>query len=113
MKKWLWVFAIIIAIFLMLYAFAYFFVIPKAAEAAIPYKWKNAVAGLKRNEYEIYLGKPSAHKNKDVWIVRNGNYTFLLTAAYNTDSIAENIQINYTFTNYLFHKEGIIQRNDE
>lgn len=113
MKKWLRAFAIIIAVFLMLYAFAYFFVIPKAAEAALPFKWKNVPAGLKRNAYEIYLGKPSTDKNKNVWIVRNGNYTFSLTAAYNTDSIVENIQIDYTFSNYLFYKKGVIRMEDK
>jgi hypothetical protein len=113
MKKWLWFFAIIITIFLMLYAFAYFFVIPKTAEASLPYKWKNIPAGLKRNEYAIYLGKSSADENNNTWIKRDDHYIFSLTINYNADSTASSVELKYTFSNYLFHKEGVIHRNDE
>ena len=112
MKKWLWAFIIIIAILLMIYTLTYFFILPMAAEASLPYKWKNVVEGLKRNEYEIYLGKAATEGNKDVWVVRNGNYTFSLKIDYNADSIANTVELEYTFSNYLFHKEGNI-RNDK
>jgi|KBSMisStandDraft_5_1062788.scaffolds.fasta_scaffold2247599_2 hypothetical protein len=113
MKKWRWVFITIIAFFVAFYSFAYFFVIPKAAIVSTPYKWRNVGPGLKRSEYVFYIGRPAednnaAKVNSDKWITRDENYTFQLQLHYNKDSIADNTTITYVFSNYLFHKEGIL-----
>lgn len=119
MKKWRWVFISIIAIFLAFYAFAYFFVIPKAAIVSMPLKWHNVGPGLKRGEYAIYLGRPAANNNTDsnidTWIVRDENYTFQLELHYSKDSIADRSTITYTFSNYLFYKTGVLstKKKDE
>lgn len=112
MKKWRWIFITVVAIFIAFYAFAYFFVIPKAAIVSTPYKWRTIGPGLKRNAYVNYLGRTSEDKssqsNTDNWIMRNENYTFQLQLHYRPDSIADNAKITYTFSNYLFYKEGVI-----
>src|SRR5215210_8761505 len=113
MKKWRWVFITIIVIFVGFYSFAFFFVIPKAAIVSMLYKWHNVGVGLKRSEYAIYVGRPAednsaAKANSDKWIMRDENYIFQLQLHYNADSIADNAKITYTFSNYLFHKEGVL-----
>lgn len=113
MKKWRWFFITIIAFFIAFYSFAYFFVIPKAALVSIPLKWHNVGVGLKRDKYAIYVGRPAedssaAKANSDKWIVRDENYTFQLQLHYNADSIADNATVTYVFSNYLFHREGVL-----
>jgi hypothetical protein len=112
MKRWHWIFVTILAFFVAFYSFAYFFVIPKAAIVSMPYKWRNVGPGFKRSEYTIYLGRTSENKsfqqNTDSWIVKDENYTFYLQLHYNADSIVDDAKITYTFSNYLFYKEGII-----
>lgn len=113
MKKWRWIFITIIAFFIAFYSFAYFFVIPKAALVSIPYKWRNIVVGLKRNQYPIYLGRPDEDNSPakisiDKWTMRDENYTFQLQVHYDTGGIADNATITYVFSNYLFHKKGTL-----
>ena len=112
MKKGRVVLIVIVTVFVMLYAFAYLFVIPNAAEASMPHKWKYVFAGLKQHEYRVYLGRTAtgvtAQKFTDNWIVNNGNYTFYLDVHYDKDTIADRINMRYTFKNFLFSKEGDI-----
>ncbi|CAN5572400.1 hypothetical protein BH10BAC2_BH10BAC2_28230 [soil metagenome] len=115
MKKWTVAIIVTGTIFSLLYALVYFFVIPQAAEFSLPVKWKSVVTGLKKNDYELYLGSPlkNATPGSDKWILRNGNYTFSLSINYNQDSIANTVDLRYTFSNYLFHKEGYILRGKD
>lgn len=117
MKKWKVIFAVIITVFIMLYAGVYFFIIPKAATLALPPKWKNVVPGLKKPQYAMYLGKPemitAASGNDDQWTTRSGNYTFVLTIHYSSDSVASNVQLSYAFSNLFFNKNGKLYNNEE
>ncbi|MEP6847161.1 MAG: hypothetical protein ABI861_14210 [Panacibacter sp.] len=118
MKKWYVGLIVITVLFAMMYALVYFLVIPNAAEASLPYKWRNVLPGLKRNEYAVYLGAPVKNNafpkmNSDQWIVRNGNYTFSLGLYYDAENIADSVTLNYSFSNTLFHKAGSLQKNKE
>jgi hypothetical protein len=118
MKKWIAAIAVTAGIcIVLLYASVYFFVIPSAAKTSLPFKLRNVAAGLKKGQYEIYLGKPQSNQsqstNKDVWIKRNGNYIFSLMIEYNEDSISNAVQLNYSFSNSFFYKTGIIYNNKE
>lgn len=113
MKKVRVILIVVVTLFIMLYAFAYLFVIPNAAEAAMPYKWKYVFPGLKQNEYHVYLGRTAENttgKLIDNWVVRNDNYTFYLDINYDKDTIANTINMHYSFSNFLFRKEGVIAR---
>lgn len=115
MKKWTIAIIVTGTIFSLLYALVYFFVIPRAAIFSLPVKWKSVVTGMKKNDYQVYLGSPSknATPGTDKWIIRNGNYTFALHINYNADSIANTVDLQYIFSNYLFHKEGYILNSDD
>ncbi|MBG9378149.1 hypothetical protein I5907_18065 [Panacibacter sp. DH6] len=112
MKKGRILLIVIISVFAMLYAFAYLFVIPNAAEASMPHKWKYVFADLKQREYHVYLGSTAAGEAEqaftDNWVVNNGNYTYYLDIHYDKDTIADRINMRYTFKNFLFSKEGEI-----
>lgn len=113
MKKWGWIFITIVAFFAAFYSFAYFFVIPRVAVVSMPHKWRNIGVGLKRSEYVFYIGRPgedntAAKTNSDTWIMRDENYTFQLQLHYTADSIADNAAITYIFSNFLFHKKGLL-----
>lgn len=116
MKKWIAAIAVTVSISLvLLYALVYFFIIPSAAKTSLPFKLRNVTAGLKRSDYSAYLGKPQTDSaqlkaNSDVWIIRNGNYIFSLNIGYDADSISNVVQLNYTFANSFFHKEGVLHQ---
>lgn len=93
-----------------IYAFVYFFAIPKTAAQLIPYKWRSVSTGQKKDNYENYLGKPenadSPQLKPDRWVIRNGNYSFILNIEYGTDTTGNNLSIEYQFSNGLFYKKG-------
>src|SRR6476660_1233947 len=92
-----------------MYALVYFIFIPKTAMALMPFKWRNILAGQKRDSYYIYLG-PSGTPDDvqtykgDIWLVKKGNFDFYLNINYNADSVASLVNIYYKFHNGLFSK---------
>ena len=113
MKNWLAAIAIIIFVTGAIYAFGYFFAIPKSALVSVPYKWRSIKLSHKRNVYLNYLGEPVSDNNKwqtmgDIWIIRNGQYIFELRIMYDSDSLCVSRSMRYEFHNWLFDKREVI-----
>lgn len=113
MKKWLVITGTIVVLLSGIYAFAWFFVLPKSALAMMPYKWRSVRLGQKRTDYLFYLGDPVSDTLKwrssgDTWIVRSGNYTYELRLQYSSDALSSGRMIKYHFENWLFDKEDVI-----
>lgn len=113
MKKFLPLTVIVATSMLLLYAFTYFFVLPKSAQVLIPNNWNTVLLHQKRMAVVTYLGAPldSALKtSNDKWIVRNGNFTFTLSIDYlPADSISEHYKICYDFNNKFFIRSGVLE----
>lgn len=112
MKKNLFaVFIIFLFLFAGIYSIAWFIAIPKTARALAPYRWKNLSLGEKRDDYQMYLGRPlgdSLLPASDRWVVKRGNYEFNLVIHYGSDSTANAYMFKYYFKSFLFKKKELI-----
>src|SRR5262245_32061507 len=100
MKNWFAAITIIIFVIGAIYAFGYFFAIPKSALVSVPYKWRSVKLSHKRNDYLNYLGEPVSDNSKwqttgDIWIIRNGHYVFELKIMYDSDSLCVSRSMRY------------------
>lgn len=112
MKKWIPWIIILFVLVAGMYSFAYFFVLPKSAQALVPLQWQTRILKQKRTGLYYYLGKPidTAMKNKsDNWVIRNGNFIYSLSVNYSSiDTTVQKYSISYEFKNSLFYRSGII-----
>ena len=113
MKKWAGIAGIVIVIAGCMYAFAYFFVLPKTAAVLLPYKWMKLKTGLQRESYQSYLGPSLTPADMwdtkgDIWEVQNGNYHFTLNMHYSKDSTGDMFDIRYRFSNWLFNQTDLL-----
>lgn len=113
MKKWLVITGTILVLLSGIYAFAWFFVLPKSALAMMPYKWRSVRLGQKRTDYLFYLGDPVSdtlnwRSSGDTWIIRSGNYTYELRLRYDSQLHSNYRFMKYHFHNWLFDKQEVI-----
>ena len=114
MKKLLSLAIVVLLLASCIYAFVYFFAIPKTAAQLIPYKWRSVSTGQKKYNYENFLGRTEnvdslQQLKPDRWVIRNGNYTFILNIEYGTDTTSNNVSIEYQFSNGFFYKNGVLK----